>query len=435
MTSGQDIVNYLLQFKGTPYVWGGSDPSGFDCSGLMQYGFAHFGIKIPRVTYDQIGQGQAIGMKGLRPGDLVFFDTDKSVAGPDHVGIYMGNGQMFHTPRPGKSAEVVDITSGYYMDRFMGGRRIDGVSAVGGSAADGPAPQEQVKLTPEELAANYGWSFAFLNSIPDVKKIFDQAVAGSWSPDKFQAALRDTKWFKTTSDTARQTQLQKTTDPATYNATLDATKLQVQMLASKIGAAIPVGQLDKIAASVMSSDMDEDAIRQTLGQYITFTKNGTMAGEAGMHAYTMKQFAYQNGITLDDQTLKNQAALVVKKMATTQDFEDQIRQQAKSAYPGMAAQIDAGQNVMDIAQPYKQMMANEWQIPPESIDLQNQTLRSALNGLNKDGKPTGKNMLDFQQQLRNDPRWAQTKNAQDAAMNAAKGVLTNMGLIKGAGNG
>jgi hypothetical protein len=122
---------------------------------------------------------------------------------------------------------------------------------------------------------------------------------------------------------------------------------------------------------------------------------------------------------------------VVKKLATTQDFEDQIRQQAKSAYPGFSAQIDAGQNMQDIANPYIQMMANEWQIPSQSIDLQNQTLRSALNGLNKDGKPTGKNMLDFQQQLRNDPRWGQTKNAQDAAMNAAKGVLTNMGLMGG----
>lgn len=430
-TSGQDIVNYLLQFKGTPYVWGGSDPSGFDCSGLMQYGFAHFGIKLPRVTYDQIGQGQAIGMKGLRPGDLVFFDTDKSIAGPDHVGIYMGNGQMFHTPRPGKAAEVVDITSGYYMDRFMGGRRIDGVTSVGSSASDGPAPAEQVKLSPEEMAANYGWSYAFLNSIPDVKKIFSDAVAGSWSADKFQAALRDTNWFKTTSNTARQAQLQKSTDPATYNATLDATKLQVQMLASEVGAAVPTGQLDRIAASVMSSGMDENGIRQTLAQYITFTKDGTMTGEAGMHAYTMKQFAYQNGVSLDDQTLKNQAALVVKKLATTQDFESQVREQAKSSYPGLAQQIDAGQNVMDIANPYKQMMANEWDIPPESIDLQNQTLRTALNGLNKDGKPTGKNMLDFQQQLRNDPRWAQTKGAQDAAMNAAKGVLTNMGLIGG----
>lgn len=428
--SGQDIVNYLLQFKGTPYVWGGSDPSGFDCSGLMQYGFQHFGISIPRVTYDQIGQGQAIGMKGLRPGDLVFFDTDKSIAGPDHVGIYMGDGKMFHTPRPGKSAEVVDITQGYYMDRFMGGRRIDGVTSVGGSAADGPAPQETVKLSPEEQAANYGWSFAFLNSIPEVKKIFDQAVAGTWSADKFQASLRDTNWWKTNSDTMRQAQMAKKTDPATWNATMEATKLQVQMLASEMGAAVPTGQLAKIADSVASSGMDEDQIRQVLGQYVTFSKDGTMTGEAGMHAYTMKQFAHANGISIDDQTLKNQAALVVKKLATTQDFESQIREQAKSAYPGYAAQIDAGQNMQDIAQPYIQTMAKELEIPATSLDMQDPTIKSAMNGLNKDGKPTGKNLLDFETQLRNDPRWSKTKGAQDQTMQVANQVLQSMGLVK-----
>jgi len=281
------------------------------------------------------------------------------------------------------------------------------------------------------MAANYGWSFAFLNSIPDVKKIFDQAVAGTWTADKFQAALRDTAWWKKTSDVARQAQLQKTTDPATYKATLDATKLQVQMLASKMGAAVPTSQLDKISESVINSGMDEDAIRQVLGQYVSFTKDGTLTGEAGMHAYTMKQFAYANGISIDDQTLKNQAALVVKKLSTTQDFESQIREQAKSAYPGYAAQIDAGQNMQDIAQPYIQTMAKELELPATSLNMQDPTIKTAMNGLNKDGKPTGKNLLDFESQLRNDPRWAKTKNAQDATMNAGFNVLQSMGLIKG----
>lgn len=427
--SGQDIVNYLLQFKGTPYVWGGSDPSGFDCSGLMQYGFAHFGIDIPRVTYDQIGKGQAIGMKGLRPGDLVFFDTDKNTAGPDHVGIYMGDGKMFHTPRPGKNAEVVDITSGYYMDRFMGGRRMDGVTSSGASASDGPAPQETVKLSPEEQAASYGWAYSFLKSQPGVDKIFDQAVKESWTPQKFQAALRDSDWWKKNSDTMRQAQVQKQTDPATWNATMEATKLQVQQLASQIGAAVPVGQLAKIAESAASTGMDENALRQVLGQYVTFSKEGTMTGEAGMHAYTMKQYAYANGVDISDQSLKNQAALVVKKLATTQDFESQIREQAKSAYPGYAAQIDAGQNMRDIAGPYIQTMAKELELPAASIGIQDPTIKTAMNGLNKDGKPTGKNLLDFENQLRNDPRWGKTKGAQDAAMSASMNVLQSMGLV------
>ena len=74
---GSDIVDYLKKFIGTPYVWGGNDlESGVDCSGLIVQGFKKFGIDLPRVTYDMIGKGEAVSMKGLRTGDLVFFDEN-----------------------------------------------------------------------------------------------------------------------------------------------------------------------------------------------------------------------------------------------------------------------------------------------------------------------------------------------------------------------
>jgi hypothetical protein len=429
--SGQDIVDYLLQFKGTPYVWGGSQPGGFDCSGLMQYGFKKFGINLPRVTYDQIGEGDAVGMKGLRTGDLVFFDTDKGTAGPDHVGIYMGNGKMFHTPRPGKSAEITDITSGYYMDRFMGGRRIAGVVSPGGSSADAPEPGE-VKMSPEELAASYGWAAGFLNSNSELKKLFNSAVDETWTAEKFQAELRDTKWWKTTSETARQAQLLKKTDPATYNASVQAVTIQIRQLASEVGAAIPESKMKKIVTDAIATgiDKDEDALRNILGGYVTFTKDGTMKGEAGMHEFTMRQYAALNGVEMSDQALKNQAQLVVRKMATTQDFESQIREQAKSAFPGYAEQLDAGMTMKDIASPYEQVMAKELELPVNPAGLNDQLIRTALNGVSKDGKPTGLSLTDFQQQLRSDPRWSKTQNAQDSVMNIGATVLRDMGLMK-----
>lgn len=429
--SGQDLVDEMKKYLGTKYVWGGTSPSGFDCSGLMQYVYGKMGIKLPRVTYDQIGVGQAIGMKGLRPGDLVFFDTEPNVKGPDHVGMYIGGGKMIDAPRPGKSVEIVDITEGYYADRFMGGRRIAGVTNAGANSSDFATDKDQVRLSPEELAANYGWSIGFLDSNPELKKLFKDAVAGTWDTNKFQAELRNTKWWRTTSDTARQAQALKSSDPATYNANLAATKLQVQLLASEVGAAVPTSQLDKIAESVINTGLDEDGIRNVLGQYVNFTKQGTMTGEAGMHQYTMKQYAASMGVQISDQALKNQAALVVRKLATTQDFESQLREQAKSAYPAYAAQIDAGQTVADIASPYMQTMSQELGIPDTSITIQDPLIKSALNGLNADGKPTGKSLMDFTTSLRNDPRWNKTDNAINSAMSVGNKVLTDMGLIGG----
>ena len=430
MVNGEDIVEYLKQYIGTPYVWGGNGPTaenpnaGFDCSGLMVWGFRKFGIELPRVTYDQIGEGTPIGMKGLRVGDLVFFDTAKQ-AGPDHVGIYMGGGKMLHTPRPGKAVEIADITKGYYADLFMGGRRIDGVQAVGANPSD---IEQTPRLTAEELAANYGWSYGFLNSIPEVKGLFEQAVDGTWTADKFQAELRDSKWWKETSDTRRQAQVMKNTDPATWTASVQAQILSIRQLAAEIGAAIPESKIRKIAEQSLELGLEEDGLRNTLGQYVTFTEKGTLTGQAGMHEYTMKQYAASQGVQLDKQTIKNQAQLVVRGLATSQDFESQIREQAKSMFPGYADRLDAGMSMTDVASPYIQEMSASLGVPDKSIDIMDPLIKSALNGLNKEGKPTGLSLTDFQVQLRNDPRWKKSSKAQDQVMTAGLSVLRDMGL-------
>lgn len=426
---GAAIGDYARQFIGTPYVWGGNNlNSGIDCSGLTQQVFRHFGIELPRVTYDQIGEGSPVAANGLRAGDLVFFDTDRSRGGPDHVGIYIGNGKMIHAPRPGKGVEITDMTGGYYMDRFMGGRRVDGVRATGSRQSDFA---ETPSLTPEELAASYGWAYGFLNSNRELKNLFEQAVEGTWTEEKFQAELRDTNWWNENSATRREAQVTRTTDPATWNAQMNATQIQIQQLAAEIGAAIPSSRLSSIARNALETGIagDEEMLRNAIGQYVDFTKNGTLRGEAGMHEYTMREFAYNNGIELSDRAIKNQAQLVVRRLATTEDFQNQIRQQAISMYPGFRQQIEAGQTVRDIATPYIQMMSDELEIPSATIDVVNPLIKEALNGMDRDGNPSGISLTDFQTRLRGDPRWSRTTNAMNNAQGAASRVLQDFGLI------
>lgn len=426
--SGQAIVDYMKQWIGLPYVWGGADPSGFDCSGLMQYGFAHFGIKLPRVTYDQIGKGQAIGAKGLRVGDLIFFDTDGSVAGPDHVGIYYGNGKMLHAPRPGKGIEVTDITGGYWMGKFMGGRRIDGVVATGGNSGDFATTQEAVKLTPEELAATYGWAIGFMESNPELKKLFHTATAETWTAQKFQAEVRNTSWWKSTSESVRKAQALESSDPATWQAQLDATKLQVELLAAKMGASIPPGKLDEISKDAARMGMDESKLRDVLAGYVTFTQEGLLRGEAGMHEFVIKEYAAKQGVKLDSDAIMHQAQLITKRLATVDDFKAQIRETAKGAFPGYAEQIDAGMTVDDLAEPFQSVMAKTLEMPETSIKLDDPVIKQAMNGVNKDGKPVGMTLPQFTTSLKNDPRWRKTGNAQDQVISVASQVLKNMGL-------
>lgn len=100
--SGQEVLNYAYSFLGTPYVWGGSTPSGFDCSGFTSYVFRNFGVNLPRVSRSQATVGTKVSKSDLQAGDLVFFGN----GGISHVGIYIGGGNMIHSPRPGKTVEI-----------------------------------------------------------------------------------------------------------------------------------------------------------------------------------------------------------------------------------------------------------------------------------------------------------------------------------------
>ncbi len=118
--TGQAVVQQAMKFLGTPYVWGGETPQGFDCSGFLQYLYAQRGISIPRVTYDQVKTGQPISAKNLQPGDGVFFAKDGDV---HHVGVYIGNGQFIHAPRTGDVVKISSLNEPYYQAQFVGGRR------------------------------------------------------------------------------------------------------------------------------------------------------------------------------------------------------------------------------------------------------------------------------------------------------------------------
>lgn len=121
----QNIVGYAKGFLGVKYVWGGSSPSGFDCSGFVQYVYNHFGIKIERVASAQAKQGTTVKKSELKAGDLVFFDTDGGHNRVNHVGMYIGNGNFIQASS-GKSAHKVVIstlTSGFYADTYMTAKR------------------------------------------------------------------------------------------------------------------------------------------------------------------------------------------------------------------------------------------------------------------------------------------------------------------------
>ena len=102
-SNGQVIVDYACQFIGNPYVWGGTRlTDGADCSGFVQSVFAHFGISLPRTTYDQINAGVEVSYDQAMPGDLICYDG--------HIGIYIGNGQIVNAQNPEQGIGISPAT-------------------------------------------------------------------------------------------------------------------------------------------------------------------------------------------------------------------------------------------------------------------------------------------------------------------------------------
>jgi hypothetical protein len=105
------ITKDARSFVGTPYVWGGTTPSGFDCSGFVQYVYHENGVDLPRVSYQQADSGQRLPLQALKPGDLVAWDNSSRNDGADHIAIYLGHGQIAEAPSPGINLRIRDLGS------------------------------------------------------------------------------------------------------------------------------------------------------------------------------------------------------------------------------------------------------------------------------------------------------------------------------------
>lgn len=100
------VVEYARQFIGTPYVWGGTSPDGFDCSGLLQYVYKEMGIDLPRVSFQQANYGERVPLSKMKVGDLVAWDNSSRNNGADHIAMYIGNGQILEAARPGTNVRI-----------------------------------------------------------------------------------------------------------------------------------------------------------------------------------------------------------------------------------------------------------------------------------------------------------------------------------------
>jgi cell wall-associated NlpC family hydrolase len=119
-----DRVTALAESKiGQPYIWGGNGPSGFDCSGFVQWVFGNNGISLPRTVSEQVAVGKKVSVKDLKPGDLLFFENTYT-SGLSHIGIYIGANQFVHAADEARGVTISDLKDDYWEPRFLQAARL-----------------------------------------------------------------------------------------------------------------------------------------------------------------------------------------------------------------------------------------------------------------------------------------------------------------------
>lgn len=285
------------------------------------------------------------------------------------------------------------------------------------------------ELNSAELAARYGWSLAVLNSSPDLANLFSQAVAGTWTAEKFTAELRNTQWFKQNGEAARQAIILKSSDPATWNQRVQSQRMAAADIAVQMGAQVPGAAMQDIAESIIMYGWNEQQVRRAMAGYIKYA-GGQLWGQAQTNESELRKYAASMGVKVSAPTIEKWAADSSAGVASLQSYMGTIQNLAESTYPQFQERFNNGETFDQIASPYKQSMAALLELSPEAIDNFDPTIRGALSGKDaKTGQPAMKTVWEFENDLRKDKRWLKTSNAQDDAMTVTNRVLKDMGVI------
>ncbi|MGY1808924.1 lytic transglycosylase domain-containing protein [Blastococcus sp. SYSU D00669] len=169
--SERGAVGEAMKYLGVPYVWGGTDPSkGLDCSGFTQLVFGNLGVDLPRTSSQQATAGRAVAsLADARPGDLVFFDHSSARPGIDHVGVYIGDGQMIAAPQEGEVVKVQPVGNPTVIRRVLP-EQAAGTAAAASSASLTGVPYANLFTS---AAARHGVDASLLAAVASQESGFD----------------------------------------------------------------------------------------------------------------------------------------------------------------------------------------------------------------------------------------------------------------------
>lgn len=301
---------------------------------------------------------------------------------------------------------------------------------------DGISDRDQVDWG--KLEADWQWIRGLIAEIPEIEQLFEEAVnQGAFESEaginNFVNNVVDSAWWKTNNQFAREAYALRNTDPAAYAARVNDARAFVQQAARNAGAVISPADLERLAERVVVDGWDQQGreylLRDALAEKIGVDERGRMFGAAGNTIQNLRTIAANNGLSFDENYYQSAARSVARGLTDDAYWERQIRQEAAGYWPSYSEQIMAGMDARDLASNYINVMARTLEIDPNSIRLDDPFIRQATTSLDDKGNPRPQSLWEFQQALRDDPRWMNTNQAVQKVTDIGGSILRRFGIL------
>lgn len=288
--------------------------------------------------------------------------------------------------------------------------------------------EKKDKINQDDIEEEYGLSYALFKAYPELDDLLKRAIAKSYTPQRFQVELRQTKWFQKHSDVWRENTALFHSDPATFEERLGTVTTKLGDLAASVGARLGTVGLEKLAKRALLFGMSDEELRDVLANHVKPGAQGYTGDLSGIEQ-SLRQVAFNNGVTLQDDQINKWMKAIVRGEANEDQFRNNIRNMAAAAFPLYGEQVKGGMDLIDVATPYLQSMSEVLELAPGSVGLNDPLVRKALSGTrDAQGKQAPMNTSEFEDMLRQDKRWGYTKKANDSALGFASAIARAWGL-------
>lgn len=303
------------------------------------------------------------------------------------------------------------------------------VTTGGGNSADttGSSPGGDAKVPKADYLDAFPDLVRLLTSIPELKGKLDYAIANNQGVQEFKDAIMGTTYWKTHAPSIRAATALKLSDPAAWKQKVDQYGSSVSALASQMGVRLSSQQIAAITHEALFSGLDGDQtwLTRKIGTSVSYKGLGddtTFRGGMANAVDQLRTLYASYGLKASDAQFGEAARNIVAGLTSIDTYRQHAIKAAKSMFPGLGDQLDAGLTVSDAAGPYQQSMASLLEVDPATLDLNTPMIRQALQGTQggvgqgvsgKTTTPALTPLWQFENQVRKDPRWGFTRNAHE----------------------